>query len=273
MEYPAYIRNHDSKNLYSVLHLPPDIRGCGFVFCAPLFGEKTKSHRVMVNFARELATRGHPVLRFDYGGDGDSEGRFEEVSLESRVGDIVSAVRHLRTVVNGHQVVLLGLRLGATLAALAAGKLDGVKGLMLWAPVMRVREYLFDCLRANLADQLVECRKVLYNRERLVEQIMAGGTVNVDGWGMTRCLWEQGQRINLEHELHALPGQVLVATMSGMDAAQGQRIGNVCFEQVPEECSWKDWNHYNPRPARLFAASLAWVDRYIDDKGKDRHIQ
>jgi alpha/beta superfamily hydrolase len=68
----------------------------GFVFCAPFAEEKLWTHRVFVNFARLLAEKGYPVLRFDYMGNGDSEGDFEESSLETMLSDTECATIMLR---------------------------------------------------------------------------------------------------------------------------------------------------------------------------------
>ena len=52
----------------------PSPCAAAFVFCHPLTEEKLWTHRVFVTFARELAAAGHTVLRFDYRGNGDSDG-------------------------------------------------------------------------------------------------------------------------------------------------------------------------------------------------------
>src|SRR5215213_8214975 len=95
-ETPLFFTNRDTNRLFGVLH-KPDQTGTSVdtavVFCAPLFEEKLWAHRVGVNFARFLALRGVAVLRFDYCGDGESEGRFEQASVSSRIQDIHDALR------------------------------------------------------------------------------------------------------------------------------------------------------------------------------------
>ena len=121
IETPFFFPNADYQ-LFGVLHEPENqTQRTGFVFCSPFAEEKLWTHRVFVSFAREMAHRGYFVLRFDYMGHGDSEGDFEDSTIESRLSDIKCAVRTLKEKTkNGATVGLLGLRLGATLAALVA---------------------------------------------------------------------------------------------------------------------------------------------------------
>jgi pimeloyl-ACP methyl ester carboxylesterase len=261
MEYPSFITNNNGRDLYSVLHLPERPQDLGFVYCAPLFSEHIKSYRVGVTFARRLAAQGYPVLRFDYMGDGDSEGDFEDADVESRIADIGSVVRHFRTVSGVQHVGLWGLRMGATLAACAAPRLCEVEALLLWEPIMRVREHFFEFLRANLSNQLVVHRKVLYNRERLIENMLAGEIVNIDGWRMTGRLWEQGAALDPAADLahSTLP---VLSIVLGDDRPDGlPERDNLRCAQLPREFSWSLWDYYNPFPEKLFAASLAWIEQ------------
>jgi len=61
----------------------------------PFAEEKLWSHRVFVSFARALAERGYPVLRFDYMGAGDSSGTTPETSLQTHLDDLRAAVEVL----------------------------------------------------------------------------------------------------------------------------------------------------------------------------------
>jgi alpha/beta superfamily hydrolase len=136
-ETPFFFSNGLYK-LFGMLYEPEiEYNNEGFVFCDPFAEEKLWAQRVMVNFARELAVRGYSVLRFDYLGTGDSEGDFEECSIETKLSDIRCAVRTLCEKVKGIKSIgLLGLRFGATLAVLAANIEKKVKSLVLWEPAL-----------------------------------------------------------------------------------------------------------------------------------------
>ena len=118
------------------------------MFCHPFAEEKLWSHRVFVNFARELVKIGYTVLRFDYMGHGDSDGKFEESSIETRVSDIKCALQLLREKINDKSKInLLGLRLGATLAAIVAEAAENINRLILWkkiiVSIIRIVQSLF----------------------------------------------------------------------------------------------------------------------------------
>lgn len=115
----------------------------GVVLC-PTFGhENMTAHRGWVRLADLLAASGFPVLRFDYPGTGDSAGSETDSDRFAAWRDsIPEAVRHLRHATGVGTVILVGLRLGATLALLAAEAIDGVDGIACLAPVLSGRSYV-----------------------------------------------------------------------------------------------------------------------------------
>ncbi len=120
----------------------------GVVLCAPLGHEALWTHRALRHLADDLAAAGVPVLRFDYPGCGDSAGAHDDPDLIGRCQrSIVGAARLLRSLTHVDHVVLCGLRMGATLAVLAAEAMrdmpsNPVAGLVLLAPVTHGRAYL-----------------------------------------------------------------------------------------------------------------------------------
>ncbi|HUP97838.1 MAG TPA: alpha/beta fold hydrolase [Usitatibacter sp.] len=123
-------------------HAPRAIaRDCVAVLCPPIGPEYTRSHRTVRHLADRLARSGIAALRFDYHGVGDSPGGEDE---PDRIGhwkrSIAAAVRHAREVSGCEKVCLVGLRLGATLAALDAEE-AGADLVVLWNPVVKGRAY------------------------------------------------------------------------------------------------------------------------------------
>lgn len=126
------------------LHDAPGTRGV--VLCNALGHEALWTHKSMRRLANQLARNGMPTLRFDYHGTGDSTGSEDDPArLEMWIGNIVAATRKLRETTGVRDVVLVGLRFGATLAAMASQVLqgeDGLAGLVLLAPAVAGRAYL-----------------------------------------------------------------------------------------------------------------------------------
>jgi pimeloyl-ACP methyl ester carboxylesterase len=114
----------------------------GVVLCQPFGREAMWVHKGWRVFAEALAAAGSPTLRFDYAGTGDSAGESEDgEQIEQWLRSIRSAIAYLKQTTGVTQVVLCGLRLGATLAALVAAE-EEVDELVLLAPVLSGRQYL-----------------------------------------------------------------------------------------------------------------------------------
>lgn len=140
--HPFYFGD-SGKQLFGAYHPPASSpRGVAVLLCPPLHGEYIQSHRAMRALARLLAEAGLPVLRFDYYGTGDSAGRSEETSLRQCYDDIATASRELMDTSGVTRVILVGLRLGGALAAAVATRIDGVRSLVLWDPVINGANYL-----------------------------------------------------------------------------------------------------------------------------------
>jgi uncharacterized protein len=136
-ELPFFFLN-EGYRLFGVLHnVSGKTKKEGFIFCAPFAEEKLWAHRVFVSFARFLAEKGYPVLRFDYMGHGDSEGDFEISSVQTMISDINCAAQILQERIPSIESLgFLGLRFGATLALLAASLENRPKKLILWEPII-----------------------------------------------------------------------------------------------------------------------------------------
>lgn len=96
----------------------------------------------MRELASRLAQAGFHVLRFDYFGTGDSAGEGEDADLDRWVDDVGTAVEEARELSESTVVSLVGLRLGATLAALLGSQRGGIKRTVLWAPIVSGADYL-----------------------------------------------------------------------------------------------------------------------------------
>jgi pimeloyl-ACP methyl ester carboxylesterase len=144
-----------SEPLYGCYHPPVGggARDCAVVLCYPFGQEYIRSHRSFLQLAIRLAGRGFPVLRFDYFGCGDSAGETEQGRVVRWLDDIAAASQEIRVRSRASRLCLAGLRLGGTLAGLAAAAQGGVDSLVLWDPIVSGRAYL-DELRALQAEML-----------------------------------------------------------------------------------------------------------------------
>ncbi len=100
------------------------------------------AHRAFRHLADRLAAQGLDTLRFDYRGTGDSYGAAAEASVAGWLDDIGSAIEELQSITGCRRIGLVGLRLGASLAAEAAVQRREVDRVVLWKPVTSGPSYL-----------------------------------------------------------------------------------------------------------------------------------
>ena len=174
MEERGFITNRRGMRLFYALHTAADARSV-WIFCNPFLEEKVFSHSVYVEFARFLASHGHTVVRFDYEGDGDSEGDLLDADLDGWVSDAEDITQALRPKIDGLAVNLFGLRFGAVVAALAAERI-AARGMLLWDPVLNGERYFDECLKINLTTQLSTYKKVIDDRKQMLARLHNGGT-------------------------------------------------------------------------------------------------
>lgn len=104
------------------------------VLCPPLGREHLATYRALRVLAERLAGAGFFALRFDYRGTGDSAGEAAGPGqVAAWVGSIVDAADFAARAVAG-PVMVVGLRLGATLAVEAISRIERLDALVLWDP-------------------------------------------------------------------------------------------------------------------------------------------
>jgi pimeloyl-ACP methyl ester carboxylesterase len=166
------------------VHHPPkgrDARAEGVVLCYPMGQEYMRCHRAFRQLANLLVRRGFHVFRFDYFGTGDSAGASAEGSLAQWRADVDQAIAEFQDNASLRRVSLVGLRLGAALAALAAAGRSDVERLVLWDPVVRGSSYVAELLAAAQPSARPD----------------ADGTIGVLGFPLTRALRAELEALDL----------------------------------------------------------------------------
>jgi exosortase A-associated hydrolase 2 len=276
IETPFFFRNGD-YNLFGVLHHPTDESKTnsktGIVFCDPFGEEKLWAHRVMVNFARDLARNSFWAFRFDCMGHGDSDGNFEDSTIETRVSDIHRAVEVLKEKTNVKQIGLLGLRLGGTLGMLASKRNRTIDILILWNPVISGNSYIQECLRSNLAMQMSTYRRILHTREQLISELISGKLVNIDGYLISADLYQQLSGIDLLNQQENCAKRVFIVQIQKSEQAERalDDLDRLCLRireyaeevkkvKVCEDSFWRELKAYYQRADTLFGVTLEWLN-------------
>lgn len=144
-----------SRQLFG-LYLPPAgaaPRGEGVLLCNPFGQEAIRCHRLYRVLGERLARDGYHVLRFDYFGTGDSDGEDLDGDLPAWIDDVCRADEELAALAGVRVRSWFGLRLGGTLATLAAATRPGTaERLVLWDPVVDGAAYLESLERDHAAE-------------------------------------------------------------------------------------------------------------------------
>lgn len=229
------------------LYTPPRTRVSGarsFVLCHPWGQEYLRAHRSMRQLGNLLSGAGHHVLKFDYFGTGDSAGDMVDADLKGWEQDIETAMQELMDTSQTPRVSLVGLRLGASLAArVAARRRREVDALGLWDPVVSGAEHLQELM----LDESRHQRRGGCYQSRPAEH---GGGHEIRGFPLTDRL-ERGMReIDLPALVPTLPARTFVVTSNALPSHAGLRTtlasrpgGDAAFEQIDSPAAWL--NHQN----------------------------
>ncbi len=131
----------EREAIFSLFHDTTGRTGKTAVLLCPPFGwDDMCSYRARHDWACQLAGNGHPTLRIDLPGSGDSAGGPRDpgrVAAWTRA--VGEAARWLRLTTGAPRVAAVGIGLGGMLAALAAAEGAPVDDLVLWAVPSRGR--------------------------------------------------------------------------------------------------------------------------------------
>ncbi|WP_248925723.1 alpha/beta hydrolase [Paenibacillus hamazuiensis] len=100
-------------------------------------GNRIGVDRLFVKAARDFSEHGYMVLRFDYGGCGESTGEYGAGGLDSLIEQTRHVVDYAHSIdcVDPQRIILLGHSLGGAVALLTAAKDKRIKTLVMWAAV------------------------------------------------------------------------------------------------------------------------------------------
>jgi pimeloyl-ACP methyl ester carboxylesterase len=162
----------------------------------------------MRQLATRLSIRGYDTLRFDYFGTGDSGGEASQTDLVGCESDLEAAIETVKDIAGTQRVALIGLRVGANIAARVAARLpDEVAALVLWDPIVSGKEYVRSLQSPGASEMLNDLRG-----------------------------------LDLVPMMGALPERTLILVTASAEAHQqaaqaaGARPG--CVEFLPAPCPW-----------------------------------
>ncbi|WP_420993581.1 serine aminopeptidase domain-containing protein [Cupriavidus sp. 30B13] len=241
------------------------------VLCNAVGHEALWTHAGLARLAERLAAQGVPVLRFDYPGTGDSrdaadsgegsDGAAPASCVDACVASIGQAGNLLRRLSGAREIVLLGVRGGAALAALAAARRAGgldVAGLALLAPAASGRMLMREMR------MIAQTWRSLAGRAVTEDEASAPAPEGADILGIhfTAADIAAFARIDLLAAARAPAPRIFIAgagpgeALPRRYAALGAQVSTVPF---PEVLGWlQDPLHGTP-PEATFAAVAGWL--------------
>ena len=203
------------QHAFGVLHhsAEPDPE-LGLVYCAPFAEEQKSAYRVFVEFARRAAAKGIASLRFDYRGTGDSDGNFQDFTLEDWVDDTAAAVVCLKRKTRVGRIGIVGVRLGGMIAVQTARRIGDVSLLALWQPILDGSQFHRLEMRRFLIRQMMTKGKATRGTEDLAAEARDKSVVDMDGYLMRTELTDGIKATNLAKEEFELKARTLLFQIS-----------------------------------------------------------
>src|SRR5688572_20079457 len=183
----------------------------GVVLCNPWGQEYLRAHQSLRVLGRFLAAAGLHVLRFDWYGSGDSGGSaLDGGEPEAWLTELGWSIDELKEMAQVDRIALVGLRLGATVAAMAASRRTDVDRLVLWDPVVNGESYL----REISTPAWNVLRPAAY---RELEDGQGGEVYAVHGFPITPKMRRSIESVTVERFAPPLPATLLVSTVDDPD--------------------------------------------------------
>jgi pimeloyl-ACP methyl ester carboxylesterase len=234
------------------------------VLCHPWGAEYIHAYRAMRQLAKMLTSNGIHTLRFDYFGTGDSAGDTTAYDLSGWATDIQSAIEELKATTGTKRVSLVGLRLGATLAANVAMRVGAdINSLVLWDPVVSGLEYLAEIHNAATR------RRWLLRRSAVARSVDQGGGHEIMGFSLTESVAAEIKLIDLVAQAPALPQRTLVVASQRLGShacfqrALDLRPARLAIEHIDCPPGWIEWPGHHPLagtvPVKVLQRIVEWL--------------
>ena len=225
--------------LYGVYHPPRahTSRPTAVVLCYPLWQEYMRAHRAFRQLAMLLSKAGFPVLRFDYFGTGDSAGESDAGDVSRWTHDISTAIDELKDTAGVSKVSLVGLRVGASLAASVATVRKDLDRIILWDPVVGGKAYVEKMVVTEQAD----------GGEHRDETL---GTIGIKGFPLTSRMRDGLEGIDLQRLSTPASGRMIMTVSSERpefvafrDALTGRRVA-MTYRHIPSAGNWDEIDRF-----------------------------
>ena len=101
-----WLNSENGKLFISINRSKSNNKKCGIVMCYPFAEARLRVHRLYKSLAEYFCSSGYDVIRFDYWGQGDSDGEFVESSIETMGKDTNFIISYFRKAFSLNKIIL-----------------------------------------------------------------------------------------------------------------------------------------------------------------------
>ena len=234
-----------------MLHRPADGSQArpALLLCAPLGRDARCAYRPLFLWANTLACLGFHVLRYDHRGEGDSQSLDEGADQWSTwIRGAIEAAEFVRSYAPTRELVVGGLRVGATLAA-ATAQAVRPDGLMLLAPFASGQAWLRELKLAAAVQSGVS---------------RSSNMLEVDGLRLSAATvgaLERTKQFVSANPVWRAAFLASVGPKASFAKSLGPNLTHVPFRGYAK--LFKE-AHLNEPPTQLFEQAIAWLERFAD---------
>jgi pimeloyl-ACP methyl ester carboxylesterase len=200
--------------------------------CDAVLHEYFKTQFVARQLAKQLSEAGYDVLRFDYSGQGNSDG---EISAKAWRDNVAAAVDEALSISGAETISLVGFRFGGLLACRYSGP-HAVDRVALWDPILNGATFVEHLRRVHAG--LLKAHRGMTARDR--ERALAEELV---GYRMTNGFVDSLAREHIEGAA-VTASSVWVVRSESEDEGWDGYGGDLHIHGVPYVCQW---GHHNSR--------------------------
>lgn len=274
-----FMKSGDRHIFCSMIGEPRDSKVCMLIFL-PLFEERMWSQRVAFNFALKIAENGNPVLMWDYYGYGESDGDSEDFTLHDCCKDTRIIIEYLKSEYRFSSFNFLGIRTGCGIAChVLSQDATDVEGAVFWAPVIDLKNFIFNALRSTITTQSFVFKKIVANRDIILSELMQigncsrGGYIlnHIDGYRIGKKFYEEilySSVIGLPNEedisklyLDVLPKgkEALLKKIKDEQEEKLMGIPNTSYVIETDKEFWVNSMNYDQTSEKLYSITMEWL--------------
>jgi pimeloyl-ACP methyl ester carboxylesterase len=200
----------DGRPLYGVTYRA-ERPGAPMVLFCNSFSENHCEGRAEAIAARIVAANGYSAFVYHPRAHGDSAGDLEDVTFEDLIDDAVNAATYARNRTGASQIVWVGIRFGALVAANAIRRITDSTALALWEPALSARDYLLKSMRHVIYNEMALGERPTLTVDQMSQRFERDGKISLLAFDLYRKFFESAREVELLDALQPWRGPTLIA--------------------------------------------------------------